>query len=152
MRVHAAAWLALTATIGATACNPGAMLGRASAQKERAEHATARFRAQLDSAQFDAIYRETDEDFRKAVTKGGADSLWTMVRRRFGAVRGAQLTGWNVSITTQGGTQVRLVYQTAFVKDSAVETFTWRIRGEQPGLLGYNINSPALLRAMAEEK
>jgi len=45
-----------------------------------------------------------------------------------------------------------LVYYTTFSKDKATETFTWRIRNGKPALLGYNINSPALLRAMVDDK
>jgi hypothetical protein len=46
---------------------------------------------------------------------------------------------------------VRLIYRTTFSKNSATESFTWRIRHGKPALLNYNINSPALLRAVDEK-
>lgn len=152
MRAPLSGWLAVGLFTTAIGCNPFAMWGQASAHKDLSEQATERFHAQLDSAQFEAIYGEADQDFRSTVTERDANALWRMVQRRFGPVQGTALANWHVSFTTGGGTQVRLIYRTAFAQDSAVETITWRIRDGTPRLLGYNINSPALLRAMVDEK
>lgn len=144
--------LAVALLAAVVACNPFAFWGEAVRQKAAAETETEHFRRELDSTRFAAIYQEADPEFRKAISEKDADGLWRMVQRRFGQFQGAQLVNWNVSVTTQNGTVVRLVYRTGYAQDSATETFSWRMRDGQPALLGYNINSPALLRAMVDEK
>lgn len=146
------AFFALAILAGLSGCNPFAFWGDAVRQKAAAETETEHFRRELDSTRFAAIYQAADPEFRNSVSQKDADGLWRMVQRRFGQFQGATLVNWNVSITTQNGTVVRLVYRTGYAQDSATETFTWRIRDGQPALLGYNINSPALLRAMVDEK
>lgn len=147
--MRALAVVLLAATV---ACNPFAMWGNATAQRDAAKKATERFHLQLDLSQFDSIYQEADPDFRSAGQEKDANALWRMVQRRFGSLQSDTLVTWNVNFTTGAGTLVRLVYRTTFSKDSATETFTWRIRDGKPALLGYNINSPSLLRAMVDEK
>ncbi len=144
--------LAVALLAAAVACNPFAFWGDATAQRGAAEAATERFHLKLDLGQFDSIYQEADPDFRKAGAEKDANVLWRMVQRRFGTLQSDSLLNWNVSVTTNNGTVVRLVYYTTFSKEKATETFTWRIRDGKPALLGYNINSPALLRAMVDEK
>ncbi len=144
-------WLAVGLFASATGCNPFAIWGNATAQRDIAQKATEHFHALLDSAKYGDIYSEADPAFREAVTEKDTDALWRMVQRRFGPVQGTTLATWNVNISTGGGTQVSLVYRTAFAKDSATETFVWRIRDGKPALLRYNINSPSLMRAMIDE-
>ncbi len=128
------------------------MWGNVTAQRDAAEKATERFHLQVDLSQFDSIYQEADPDFRNAAQEKDANALWRMVQRRFGSLQSDTLLNWNVNFTTNNGTVVRLVYYTTFSKDKATETFTWRIRHGKPALLGYNINSPSLLRAMVDAK
>lgn len=144
--------LAVALLAAAIGCNPFAMWGNATAQRDAAEKATERFHLQLDLSQFDSIYQEADIEFRNAAPEKDANGLWRMVQRRFGSLQSDTLMNWNVNFTTNNGTVVRLVYYTTFAKDKATETFTWRIRDGKPALVGYNINSPTLLRAMVEEK
>ena len=136
----------------ALACNPFTFWGDATAQRDAAETATERFHLKLDLNQFDSIYQATDPDFRHASPKKDTDVLWRMVQTRFGSLQSDTLLGWNVNFTPANGTVVNLVYRTTFSKNIATETFTWRIRNGKAALLGYNINSPALLRAMMDEK
>jgi hypothetical protein len=144
--------LAVALLAAAVACNPFALWGNATAQRDAAQKATERFHLQLDLSQFDSIYQQADPEFRNAGVEKDANALWRMVQRRFGSLQSDTLLTWNVNFTTSNGTVVRLVYRTTFAKENATETFTWRIRDSKPALLGYNINSPALLRAMVEEK
>ncbi len=144
--------LAVALLAGAIACNPFAMWGNATAQRDAAEKATERFHLKLDLNQFDSIYQEADVEFRNAGSEKDADGLWRMIQRKFGSLQSDTLLNWNVNFTTNHGTLVRLVYRTTFSKDSATESFTWRIRDGKPALLNYNINSPSLLRALVDEK
>jgi len=144
--------LLVTGLVVVAACNPFTFWGEAKAQKDVADKATAHFHQLLDAARYDSIYNQADPDFRESVSEKDVNALWRTVQRRLGPVQGTTLASWNVNMSTGGGTQVRLIYRTAFAKDSATETFTWRIRDGKPGLLGYNVNSAALLRALADEK
>ena len=144
--------LAVTLLAAAAACNPFAMWGDATAQRDAAKQASERFHLQLDLGQFDSIYQQADPEFRNAGSEKDANALWRMVQRRFGTLQSDTLLTWTVNFTTGNGTVVRLVYGTTFAKEKATETFTWRVRDGKPALLGYNINSPALLRAMVDEK
>jgi len=144
--------LAVALLAAATACNPLAFWGDATAQRGAAETATDRFHLKLDLGQFDSIYQAVDPEFRNATSEKDANALWRMVQRRFGSLQSDSLVTWNVSVTTNNGTIVRLVYYTTFSKDKGTEIFTWRIRDGKPALLGYNINSPALQRALVDEK
>jgi len=144
--------LAVALLAAATACNPLAFWGDATAKRGAAETATDRFHLKLDLGQFDSIYQAVDPEFRNATSEKDANALWRMVQRRFGSLQSDSLVNWNVSVTTNNGTIVRLVYYTTFSKDKGMEIFTWRIRDGKPALLGYNINSPALQRALVDEK
>jgi hypothetical protein len=144
--------LAVALLAAATACNPLAFWGDATAKRGAAETATDRFHLKLDLGQFDSIYQAVDPEFRNATSEKDANALWRMVQRRFGSLQSDSLVNWNVSVTTNSGTIVRLVYYTTFSKDKGTEIFTWRIRDGKPALLGYNINSPALQRALVDEK
>ena len=127
------------------ACNPFAFWGNATAQRDVAEQATARFHTMLDSTNYQAIWSEADPEFRNAGPQKDAIALFRMINRRFGTVQDTKLVTWNVNFSTGSGTLVRLVYRTSFSRDSATETFNWRIRDDKPALIGYNINAPALL-------
>ena len=144
--------LAVALLAAATACNPLAFWGDATAKRGAAETATDRFHLKLDLGQFDSIYQAVDPEFRNATSEKDANALWRMVQRRFGSLQSDSLVTWNVSVTTNNGTIVRLVYYTTFSKDEGTEIFTWRIHNGKPALLGYNINSPALQRALLDEK
>ncbi len=144
--------LVVALLVAAIACNPFAFWGDATAQRDAAQAATERFHLKLDLGQFDSIYQEADPGFRNATPEKDANALWRMVQRRFGSLQSDSLLSWYVSVTTNNGTIVRLVYYTTFFKDKGTEIFTWRIRNGKPALLGYNINSPALLRGMVDDK
>lgn len=144
--------LLVACSISIVACNPFAMWGNATSRRGAAEAATARFHVMLDSAEYETIWNEADPELRNTSQHDDAIALFRMVNRRFGPMEGMKLVGWNVNYSTSNGTLVRLQYRTGFARDSATETFVWRLRGDQPTLLNYNINSPALLRAMVEEK
>ncbi len=144
--------LAVALLAAAIACNPFAFWGDATAQRGLAEQATDRFHLKLDLSQFDSIYQGVDPEFRNVTPEKDANALWRMVQRRFGSLQTDSLLTWNVSVTTNNGTIVRLIYYTTFSKDKGTEIFTWRIRGGKPALLGYNINSPALQQALVDDK
>jgi hypothetical protein len=144
--------LLLAGSLSIVACNPFVIWGNATAQRDVAEKATARFHAMIDSAQYEAIWVEADPDLRGSGSAQDATAVFRMANRRFGQAQITVLSSWNVNFSTNRGSLVTLVYSTHFTRDSATETFRWRIHDGKAALLSYNINSPALLRAMLDEK
>jgi hypothetical protein len=112
--------------------------------KETAERAVEKFHNQLNAGQFQQIYAECDEGFRKAVTEQDAIALFEAVRRKLGTVQEAKPTGWHVNATT-GGTAVTLGYDVQFSEGKGVEQFVYRVSGDKATLLNYNVNSPLLI-------
>lgn len=112
--------------------------------KENAERAVERFHNQLNAGQFQEIYAESDEAFKKAATEEQVNQLFDAVRRKLGTVKFAKLTGWHVNATT-GGTAVTLGYDVDFSEGKGTEQFVYHISGDKTTLLNYNVNSPLLL-------
>ena len=112
--------------------------------KENAERAVEKFHSQLNAGQFQQIYSESDEAFRKAVTEEQALQLFDAVRRKLGTVQHAKLTGWHVNATT-GGTAVTLGYDVDFSEGKGTEQFVYHVSGDKALLFNYNVNSPLLI-------
>ena len=112
--------------------------------KENAERAVEKFHSQLNAGQYQQIYTESDEAFRKAVTEEQAIQLFEAVRRKLGTVQQAKLTGWHVNAAT-GGTAVTLGYEVDFSQGKGVEQFVYRVSGGKALLFNYNVNSPLLV-------
>lgn len=112
-------------------------------EKGAAEQAVASFHEQLDSGRFDPIYDEVAPEFKKASSRKDFVALLDAVHRKLGAVKSAKLDSWRVNYGTGGGT-VQLVYTTRYAAGPATEQFVYRA-GKPPKLLGYNINSNALI-------
>jgi len=112
--------------------------------KENAERAVEKFHSQLNAGQFQEIYTESDEAFRKAVTQEQALQLFDAVRRKLGTVQQAKLSGWHVN-ATPGGTAVTLGYEVDFSEGKGTEQFVYHVTGDKALLLNYNVNSPLLV-------
>ena len=112
--------------------------------KENAERAVEKFHNQLNAGQFQQIYSESDEAFRKAVTEEQALQLFEAVRKKLGTVQQAKLSGWHVNATT-GGTAVTLGYDVDFSEGKGTEQFVYNVTGDKALLFNYNVNSPLLI-------
>lgn len=112
--------------------------------KENAERAVAKFHSQLNAGQFQQIYDESDEAFRKAVTQEQALQLFDAIRKKLGTVQQAKLSGWHVNATT-GGTAVTLGYDVDFSEGKGTEQFVYNVTGDKALLFNYNVNSPLLI-------
>ena len=102
------------------------------------------FHAQYNAARFDQIYNEAAKEFRSASKKDEYDQFMAAVRRKLGAVKTTESQSWNVNVTPAGA-QISLSYKTQFENGSGTEQFTWLDSGDGPKLLGYHINSNALI-------
>jgi hypothetical protein len=112
--------------------------------KENAERAVEKFHSQLNAGQFQQIYAESDEAFRKVVTEEQAIQLFGAVRSKLGTVQQAKLSGWHVNATT-GGTAVTLSYEVEFSEGKGTEQFVYHVSGDKALLFNYNVNSPLLI-------
>jgi hypothetical protein len=103
------------------------------------------FHSQLNSEQYQKIYVGADEGFHKATNEADFIALLQAVHNKLGMVQTSQRTNYQVGMSTGQGTVVTLVYDTTFDQGSGTEQFLWHMRDNQPVLLGYHINSNALI-------
>jgi urocanate hydratase len=114
------------------------------AQDDAAKLATA-FHSQMTQGDLAGIYNNADQRYRDAVTRTKSDALFSSIARKLGSPLDCKPGGFNVNMTTSG-TILKSQCETRFSKDAtAVETFTWVKSTDQYRLLGYNINSDALI-------
>jgi hypothetical protein len=109
-----------------------------------ADHAVAQFHQQLDAGQFQAIYDQSDSAMKAAAPAPKLIALLDAVHRKLGTVKSSARQGWNDTVNMQGHF-LTTGYKTSFVKGDGVETFVFRVSGKQAALVGYNINSDALI-------
>jgi hypothetical protein len=109
-----------------------------------ADPAVQEFHQRLNASQYERIYRDADEGFAGV---GGHDELVKFlggVHARLGYAGVANQINMRVNATTFGNSVVAQ-YDTKFAQGSAVETFTWTMKGGNLKLHGYNIESSALV-------
>ena len=109
-----------------------------------AEKAVARFHTMLDAGQNAQIYQESASEMKSAAAESKLTDLLAAVHRKLGTVQKAEQKGWNDQVNT-GGHFVTLNYATTYARGDAAETFVYKIAGEKAELVGYNINSNALI-------
>jgi hypothetical protein len=103
------------------------------------------FHAQLNSEEYQSIYAVADENLQKTTTEGDFVALLQAVHKKLGNVQKSQRSNFQIGVSTGQGMVVTLVYQTTFDQGSGTEQFNWHMRDNQPMLLGYHINSNALI-------
>jgi uncharacterized protein DUF4019 len=103
------------------------------------------FHKQLNSEEYQSIYAVSDENLQKATTETDFVSFLQAVHKKLGNVQKTQRSNFQIGMSTGQGTVVTLVYQTTFDQGSGTEQFQWHMRDNQPMLLGYHINSNALV-------
>jgi hypothetical protein len=112
--------------------------------KAIAEPEVARFHERLKARDFEGLYESTSSEFKAAAPKTQILALFEAIDRKLGALEETKQINWNVN-TYNLVTTVVLVYSTKFQDGEATETFTFRIKGDVPELLGYNIASLDML-------
>jgi Protein of unknown function (DUF4019) len=130
--------LVIAATFALSSCGYGN-------DKAAAESSVATFHSRLNSGETHAIYAGADDVFRKATSEPDFSAFIDAVRRKLGDVEHSQLTNYRVGYFTGQGTVVTLDYQTEFTGGAGTEEFIWHIQDKQPLLVGYHINSNALV-------
>jgi hypothetical protein len=111
---------------------------------DTSEREVTRFRELMSSEQFSRIYSQGAEELKQAATEEDLVKLLTAVNAKLGPVKKADRNGWNVNFHTSG-TYVTLGYRTDFEKGDGTEQFVYRIAKGKAILVGYHINSNALI-------
>lgn len=112
--------------------------------KAKAEKAVENFHSQLNSQQFEQIYKDATPEYRRSTNLQESNELFSAIHRKLGNVKDAHETGFFVNVNFNG-TFVRVGYNTQFESGPAQEDFTWRVELDGPRLIGYNVNSRALI-------
>ena len=124
----------------------GALVVSCGTQKDlaAADRAVTQFHRQLDNEDYTTIYNQADEKLHSVTKQDDFLALMGAIHKKLGRAESASRKGFFVNYTTSG-TQIRLTYATKFAGGDAQEQFVWSKRGETLALVGYNINSNALI-------
>ena len=128
---------ALIVCVALAGCSPGSDV-------PAAESAIAAFHADLDGGNFEKIYVGSDAELKAATSKELFGKILSGVHSKLGLFKNGKSVGWNDNAST-GGHYVTINYEAAYQKGSAQENFVYRINGKQAALVGYHVNSEALL-------
>lgn len=116
------------------------------AQKDiaAASAAVTQFHGQLDHQDFLSIYDNADARLRSTSKQEDFLALMTAVHNKLGTVQQSSRQGFFVNYNTSGSS-IRVTYATKFSGGDADEEFLWSKSGDTFRLLGYHINSNALI-------
>ena len=106
--------------------------------------AISRLHEQLNAGLSDEIYRSAAQEYQGSVTADLHRKFIETVRKKMGTAGQFEVTNWRIDLRTNGRF-VSFQCQTAFDNGKAEESFVWRIEGTKALLLGWHINSPALI-------
>ena len=109
-----------------------------------AEAAVAKFHHQYNARQFQDIYRQADEGFKKASSESDLIALLEGLQAKLGTVKQASPSGWGINATPIG-TMATLAYDVEFTEGKGTEQFVFRINGDTAFLYNYHVNSPLLI-------
>lgn len=115
-----------------------------SADSALAEQAVPKFHEELDAGSFDAIYNGSADELKKATTQQDFVALLDAIHRKLGNTKASDKMGWRVNYQTSGS-YVTLDYKTWFDGGNAQEEFVFRMNDKAALLVGYHINSTALI-------
>lgn len=109
-----------------------------------AEASVKAFHDRLGAGQIDAIVASSGPELSAPETKPRFTQLLAVVARKLGQPKAAKQVGWNDQVTT-GGHFITLNYASDYARGKAAETFAFRVVDGKPVLIGYNVNSDALI-------
>src|SRR5438309_10648881 len=84
------------------------------------------FHYRLDTEQYQAIYAEVEEEFRRASTEESFVALLQTIHEKLGHVQDSQLRLIQMNWSAEYGESVRVLQETKFTKGKAAEQFFWR--------------------------
>lgn len=122
------------------ACNPVT----ATADLAQSEKAVAAFHADANAGKFDDIYFGSGDEMQDAADIADFEEFLGVVQRKLGKAGKSTQEGWRVNYVN-GASMTVLNMKTIYEKGEAMETFTFKSSPKGPSLVGYNIQSKALI-------
>lgn len=117
-----------------------------------AEAEVERFHKHWNAAEFQAVYDEAHANFRNSQSADDTAATLKRVKGNYGEFKSATKRGWGMN-ADQGVTEIKLKYDSAYERGSAVEAFVYRMSGAKPLLVSYDIMSPETAKKReADEK
>jgi hypothetical protein len=112
--------------------------------QEICEREVDKFHALLNEGKFKELFDASGQELKDVTSEEEFTQFLDAVHRKLGAAGEKKLTGWHVNYNTRGNF-VDLGYETTFAGDKAAEKFTFIVSGDQARLVGYHVNSKALI-------
>jgi hypothetical protein len=102
-----------------------------------------RFHHQMNLGDYDQIYDEATDEFRRSGTRQDLKSLFEKIHDKMGSAGEPRAAGFHVN-WRNGVVWVDQTFNTPFLHGQAQESFVWKIEQGKPFLYHYRINSPDL--------
>lgn len=112
-----------------------------SAEGKIAEAAVTQFHKQYNAGQFQEIYSQADEGFKKSHNETDFVAILEALRHKLGTVNQSSPRGSRGNATTLGE-MVTLSCDIEFAKGKGTEKFIFLISGENATLFDYSVDSP----------
>ena len=109
-----------------------------------AQAAVGQFHQALNAGGFDAIYDQSAPAMKAATPRDKFVKFLAAVHRKLGVAGATADQGFNVNYSTSGQF-VTLTYATTYANGPAQESFVFRLDHGAASLVGYHINSDALI-------
>jgi len=106
-----------------------------------ASSAVDQFHMQLNAGDYNTIYDEATDDFRRSGSREDITRFFTSIHEQMGSAGNKNAAGFHVN-WRNGRVWVDQVFNTRFEKGQGQESFVWEIQQERPLLYHYRLDSP----------
>jgi len=101
------------------------------------------FHQELNNSDYETIYEEASDEFRRSGNRPDMVKFFQMVHEKMGNSGDKKAAGFHVS-WTNGRVTVNQVFDTEFALGQGQESFVWTIEHDHARLYGYHIDSANL--------
>jgi len=106
--------------------------------------AVLQFHQRLNAEQYEVIWNDADQRFKDSGPHDQMQKFFQAVHTKLGDAGSVNLGSIRLNATTNG-TFIITQHNTTFTHASGTETFTWLLQNSSLKLVGYNIQSNALI-------
>jgi hypothetical protein len=107
------------------------------------------FHQHWNADEFKAIYNEGHKNFRNSQSADEIIAILQRAKQNFGAFKSATRRSWGFN-SNNGVTNIKLKYDSAYERGSAVEEFIYRMTGDKALLISFDIMSPETAKKREE--
>jgi hypothetical protein len=122
------------------ACSPA----KATAELAESKKAVAAFHADANARNFDDIYVGSGDEMQNTADIADFEEFLAVVQHKLGKTGKSTQEGWRINYVN-GTSMTVLNMTTIYEKGEAMETFTFKLSPQGSVLVGYNIQSNALI-------